>query len=156
MKLNEVIIKTEKRPNGTTRISYDYSNCPTLTEQHSGFMTDVNYLVNKYKPDELAAYIAARNSFRREILHHDFSAEPTFLDAKNLVYKLQTEFQKLPDEIRLQFKSHVEFLKFIDNPANQEKMIKLGLMTKKEIIANTVDQAITKTPDEAEPKKPVK
>lgn len=151
-KLNEVIIKTETRSNGSLRISYDYSNCPTLTEQHSGYMTDVNYLMEKYQPDELAAYIAARNQYRTEILNHDFSGEPSLTDAKNLVYKLQTEFQKLPPEIKSQFKSHVEFLKFIDNPANQEKMIKLGLMTKKEIAANTVDQ-VTPT-QEKEPKKP--
>lgn len=151
-KLNEVIIKTETRANGTLRISYDYSNCPTLTEQHSGYMTDVNYLMEKYQPDELAAYIAARNQYRTEIVNHDFSMEPSLTDAKNLVYKLQTEFQKLPPEIKSQFKSHVEFLKFIDNPDNQEKMIKLGLMTKKEIAANTVDQ-VTPT-EEKEPKKP--
>lgn len=151
-KLNEVITIYEKRPNGSIRLAYDYSNCPTLTEQHTAHMTDINYLMDKFQPDELAAYIAARQQYRREILNHDFSSEPSLLDAKNLVYKLQTEFQKLPDEIRLQFKSHVEFLKFIDNPANQEKMIKLGLMTKKEVAANTVDQ-VTPT-EEKEPKKP--
>lgn len=154
MSLNEVIYVFEKRTNGSVRISYDYSNCPTLTEQHTGHMTDVNYLMEKYQPDELAAYIAARNQYRKEILNHDFSQEPSLTDAKNLVYKLQQEFQKLPDEIRSQFKSHVEFLKFLDNPDNQEKMIKLGLMTKKEVTANTVDQGMT-TQEEA-PKKPGK
>lgn len=151
-KLNEVIIISEKRANGSMRIAYDYSNCPTRTEQHTGHLTDVNYLMDKMQPDELAAYIAARNQYRREILNHDFSSEPSLMDAKNLIYSLQSEFQKLPDEIKNQFKSHVEFLKFIDNPANQEKMLKLGLMTKKEIAANTVDQ-VTPT-QEKEPKKP--
>ena len=136
-KLNEINVTTFKRPNGTVRIQQDFEFCPTLTEQHTSHLSDINYLIQKYKPDELAAYIAARNQHRQEILGHDFSREPSLQEAKNIVYQLNQNFQKLPDEIRNQFKNHVEFLKFIDNPLNQEKLIKLGLMTKKEIAEQT-------------------
>jgi len=107
-----------------------------MAEQHSAHETDLNYLIEKFRPDELAAYIAARGQKRQEIIGHDFSIEPNLQDARNITYKLKTAFDSLPDEIKYNFKNHVEFIKFIDNPANQEKMIKLGLLTKKQIQQN--------------------
>lgn len=147
-KLNEIIYIRNKRPNGSLRIQQDYSNCPTLTEQHTAHLTDLNYLIKTHKPDELAAYIAAKNAHKQEILGHDFASEPDLQGAKNITYHLKKSFEALPEEIRKNFKNHVEFLKFIDNPANQEKMIRLGLMTKKEVEANTSTQ--TTTTQEAE------
>lgn len=145
-KLNQINTITTVRPfNKSVRIQQCFENCPTLTEQHTAHLSDINYLMEKYKPDELAQYIAARNNMRSEIIGHDFSKEPNFQEAKNEVYYLKKAYQQLPEEIKNQFKNHVEFLKFIDNPANQEKMIKLGLMTKKEIEANTTPPMTTTT-----------
>lgn len=138
-KLNEVIRHYTKRPNGTLRIQTDYEFCPTLAEQHTAHLTDINYLMKKYKPDELAAYIAARTAHRTEILGHDFSQEPSLQDAKNVVYQSRKAFEELPEEIRGQFKNHLEFLKFIDNPKNEEKLIKLGLVKKKELDAIKIE-----------------
>lgn len=146
-KLNEIIYVEKLRTNNTLRIQQDFEFCPTLAEQHTAHLSDLNYLIKTYKPDELAAYIAAKNSHKQEILGHDFSQEPSFQDAKNRVYNLKKSFENLDPEIRDQFKNHVEFLKFIDNPANAEKMLKLGLMTKKEIADNTTN--VTTTTQEA-------
>lgn len=132
-KLNEIVYITSKRPNGTTRISMDFQYCPTLTEQHTSHLTDINYLIEKYKPDELAAYIAAKNSHRQEIIGHDFSKEPNLQDGLNTTYELKQNYKALPEKIKMHFKNHIEFLKFIDNPDNQEKIKKLGLMTQKQI-----------------------
>ncbi|AZL82822.1 internal scaffolding protein [Apis mellifera associated microvirus 33] len=155
-KLNEVIIKETRRPNGTLRRTLDFKNCPTLAEQHSAHLTDLNYLIAKHKPDELAAYLAAREQSRPEIIGHDFTREPELMDAKTIVYHMKKHFEALPSEIKDQFKSHVEFLKFIDNPANQDKMIKLGLLKQKEIdqltgkeAAAQVNAATTTTTQEA-------
>lgn len=146
-KLNQVIIKETRRANGSLRIQQDFSNCPTLAEQHTAHLTNLNYLIEKYKPDELAAYMAAREQYRKEIVGHDFSAEPSYQDAKNVVYQSRKAFDELPDDIKYQFKNHVEFLKFIDNPANAEKMIKLGILTPKEI--DKISQPIKKTETDA-------
>lgn len=132
-KLNKVIIQETKRANGTTRIQQDFSNCPTLAEQHTAHLSDLNYLIQKYKPDELAAYIAARSQYRQEIVGHDFSKEPSLQDALNMIHLSKNEFENLPEEIRVNFKSHLEFIKFLDNPANAEKMTKMGILTKQQI-----------------------
>lgn len=133
MALNKIITTREIRENGSLRIRHSYENCPTMAEQHSAHLTDLNYLIAKHTPDELAAYIAAKNIRRTEIIGHDFSTEPSLQEAKNIIYKSQQAYAALPKEIRESFKSHLEFLKFIDNPANAEKMVKLGLLTKKQI-----------------------
>lgn len=132
-KLNEVIKVVKFRPNGSMRIQQDFQYCPTLTEQHTAHLTDINYLMEKYKPDELAAFIAAKSQHRQEIMDHDFSQEPSLQEAKNIVYRSKQEFDSLPVEITQNFRNHVEFLKFVDNPANQEKLIKLGLLKQKQI-----------------------
>lgn len=132
-KLNEIKTVVTIRPDGSRRIRHYYDNCPTLAEQHTAHLSDINYLIKRYKPDELASYIAARSQHKQEIIGHDFSREPSLQDAKNIIYRSRQEFEALPEEIRTSFKNHLEFLKFIDNPANAEKMLKLGILTKKQI-----------------------
>lgn len=145
-KLNKCIWKETRRPDGSLRIQQDFSNCPTLTEQHTAHLTDINYLIEKHKPDELAAYIAARNQYRQEIVGHDFSVEPNLQEAKNIVYRSQQEFESLPEKVKSSFKNHVEFLKFIDNPANAEKMIELGILTKRKVEAlQSLDPVVKQT-----------
>ena len=146
-KLNEKLFIFKKRADGSLRIQEDYQYCPTMAEQHTAHLSDINYLVERYKPDELAAYMAARAT-RPEIIGHDFSREPDLQGAKNITYLLKKNFEALPEEIRQNFKNHVEFLKFIDNPANQEKMLKLGLMTKQEIKDNTPPATTPTTSEE--------
>lgn len=148
-KLNEIKTVVEIRPNGSRRIRHYYDNCPSMAEQHTAHMTDLNYLIAKYKPDELAAYIAARNSYRQEILGHDFSQEPDLQAANNIVYRSKKEFEKLPDEVRQSFKNHLEFLKFIDNPANAEKMVKLGILTPRQVEAIKLDETPVQPKDDA-------
>lgn len=132
-KLNELIIKETIRPDGSRRLQYDYSFCTSRTDVHSAHLTDLNYLIEKYKPDELAQYIAARSQYRAEILGHDFSQEPNLQDAKNLIYKSRQEFENLPEDIRMHFRSHLDFLKFMENPQNKEKAIKIGLLSPEQI-----------------------
>lgn len=149
-KLNEIITVYTKRPSGSLRIQTDYQFCPTLAEQHSAHETDLNYLIKKFKPDELQAYINQREQMRQEIIGHDFSREPDLQGAKNFHYKLKQAYESIPEDVRMHFKNHVEFIKFIDNPANAEKMVKLGILTKKQVQANqTTSDAGAPSPDKA-------
>lgn len=141
--LNEVIYIHTKRKNGSLRVQQDFQFCPTLAEQHTAHLTDINYLVQKYKPDELAQYISARTQHRQEIIGHDFSAEPSLQDAKNVVVRSKNAFNELPDDFRSQFKNHLEFLKFIDNDDNVQKLIKLGVLTPKQIQNIKIDDPIS-------------
>lgn len=143
--LNKVIYVETKRANGSVRIQQDFSNCPTMAEQHTAHLTDLNYLMDKHQPDELAAYLAARESYRQEILGHDFSEEPSLQEANNMVYNIKAAFNALPDKIRNMFSNHVEYLKFLDNPANAEKLVELGVLTKKQVQDTTDGKPVTPT-----------
>lgn len=150
-KLNEVIIVRTRRADGSLREQQDFSFCPSMAEQHTAHLSDLNYLIKKYKPDELAQYVAARQAHRNEVVGHDFSQEPDYQGAKNVVYIAKKLYDSLPQDIRQNFKNQLEFFKFIDNPANQEKMIKLGLLKPKEV----EDLNKTKSPDPKATEPPV-
>lgn len=126
---NKMIVVETIRPNGSVRIQYDYSNCVSLTEQHTSHLSDINYLMEKMKPDELANYIATRNQHRREITGYDFSAEPSLQSAMNSVYAAKSVFSGLKPEIQNQFRNALEFFKFVDNESNKERLISLGILT---------------------------
>lgn len=157
--LNKIVEVVTKRPNGTIRIQQDFSNCPTLAEQHTAHLSNINYLMERYKPDELAQYLAARNQYRQEILGHDFSSEPNLQEASNVIYRSRQEFLALPDEVRNQFANHLEFLKFIDNPANVDKMLRLGILTPRQVESIQIPEpghdspTQTRTQDEDKAKK---
>lgn len=142
--LNEIKTITSVRKNKTTRIQQCFEFCPSLTEQHSAKDTDLNYLIQKYQPDQLAAYMAARNQQRQEIIGHDFSQEPSLQEAKNELYRIKQAFEEIPEDIKRQFSSPTEFLKFIDNPLNAEKMVKMGLLSKEQI--QSIQPIIVTTP----------
>lgn len=131
--LNKVIEVVTKRENGTLRIQQDFKNCPTLAEQHTAHLTNLNYLIEKYQPDELASYLAARAQYRQEIVGHDFASEPSAQDAKNVVYQSRQAFNALPIHVRNHFKSHIEFLKFADVPENAQKLIDLKIISPKQL-----------------------
>lgn len=135
-----------KRANGSRRIAFDYSECPSKVDPTGAKDTDLNYLVAKYTPNELANYIAARNMNRKPIEGHDFSQEPNLQEAKNEVLRLKYAFNDLKEDVKKQFRDVTEFLKFIDNPKNVDLMVKYGLLTKKE-----VEQFVEPTPTPTPP-----
>lgn len=148
-KMNQPLYKYTRRKDGSLRIQQDFSYSPTLAEQHTAHLTDINYLVKKYKPDELQAYLAQRDQYRQEIVGHDFTREPSLQDAKNIVYRSQQTFEGLPEEIKSSFRNHVEFLKFIDNPNNADKLIKVGWITKQQLADLQSLDKVTATPSNA-------
>lgn len=97
-KLNEILYIRTKRKNGTIRVQQDFTFCPSMTEQGTAHLTDLNYLMDKYAPDELAQYIAAKTMYRKEIIGHDFANEPSMQEALNVVYKSRVTFDSLPND----------------------------------------------------------
>lgn len=131
--LNRILVVKTKRANGSVREQQDFRYCPSLAEQHTAHLTNINYLMEKYQPDELAAYIAQRNQHRLEVKDHDFSQEPNLQEAHNILYRSKQEFKQLPVHVQNQFRNHLEFLKFIDNPANEQIMLQLGILKPEQV-----------------------
>jgi hypothetical protein len=115
------------RPDGTTSVTFDYTGCPSKTEPHHYNETNLDYLVKKYKPDELIAYLQAR-TFNRNPQFHDFNVEPNLQDAMNIRYKLNKKFQELPTAVQAHFGNVLNYMRFIDNPDNIPALQKMGLL----------------------------
>jgi len=152
--LNQVIVNEYMREDGSVAVEYDYQYCPSQTDQTQAHMSDLNYLVAKYKPDELAAYMAARNSYRQEVLGHDFSVEPSHMEAKNIIKNAEDLINRLPAHIRDSFRSPLDFVKFVDNPQNTEILVKSGLANLKEI--QKITGPISEPQQQQKPAEPAK
>lgn len=125
--IREEKIPGRKRP----RIITDYTNTVSRTDQHTLYANDLNELVKRYTVDELSMYIATKSIGKTPITGHDFSSEPSKQDAMNEVKRLKDAFEQLPTEVKQQFSGPLDFIKFVDDPKNMQRMISLGLMTEK-------------------------
>lgn len=61
----------------------------------------------------------------------DISSAPTYMEAMNMVSRAQSMFEALPSKLRDRFGNDPKaLLEFLDDPANKEEAIKLGLLAK--------------------------
>lgn len=147
LEFNKVIHVEVRRPDGSLRVAQDFSNCVSMTDQSRAHETDINYLMKRHQPDELAAYISARNINRKEILNHDFSQETDMAQSLTLVGKAKKVFEELPIELRSKFKNVVQFFQYLDNPGNEDKLIQFGLATKEQIAKLRAQEPTTRKPE---------
>lgn len=98
-----------------------------LTEQSHKQDCDINHIVAKYQGDELRALMKQRPEIYRDI------SEPLDLQtALNMVNNANAQFASLPSRVRREFANDpVEFLAFATNPQNAQRMVELGLATKR-------------------------
>lgn len=116
---------------GEYRVQQDFTDVPSHTDQSQIYENNVSKLVEKYAPDELAQYLAAKNQNRPVILDHDFSQEPELMYAMNSAVQIQREFDNLPQLLKDFFHNKpAEFLKFCENPKNRAQVEAWGLAQK--------------------------
>lgn len=127
----------------TPRIIQDFSETVSLTDQHTASMNDLNYLVQRYTPDELTNYLIAKGRSHPPIQGHDFSKEPSLQDAMNEVIRIKKIYNDLPQEIQAQFKNPLDFVKFVDNPQNAQRLVKMGLLQTEELPQQTTTNQTT-------------
>ncbi|WNK14268.1 MAG: internal scaffolding protein [Microvirus sp.] len=121
------------------RIQQDFSDVPSQVDQSQRDENNISVLVKKYAPDELAAYLAAKHGHKQEIMNHDFSQEPDLQESMNIVYRIRSEFEALPDQLQYLFKGKpAEFLKFCENPQNLPQLEAWGLAKKAEQLKNDI------------------
>jgi len=95
---------------------------------------DINNIMNKYiKTGVLAAKI------RENPQYGDFSTVVDFQHALDIVRKAEEQFECLPAKIKNRFRNRPEeFLEYVNNPENEQEMIKLGMAIPKEIVKEEV------------------
>lgn len=126
-RLNEikvVVTKVGKR----TRVQQDFSACVSIADFSEAHMTDLNWLFETMRPDELQAFMAARAS-QRQPVYLDLTGLPsTRQDLMNLKYEMSESFKKLPTELKTLFGDPLGMVKSLSSVDTREKLEKLGFV----------------------------
>lgn len=108
---------------------------PTLTKQNHKKECDINHIMKKYQKTGTLDHVSTHSS------EYGFASSIQFHDAANLVIKATDMFDALPSSLRKRFNHDpAQFLDFVQDPANESEMIKLGLAVSREIPSHPDDQ----------------
>jgi hypothetical protein len=137
-----------KRPVAQFRRDY-VETLPSLTDQSQGPMTDVNNIMDRYAKTGQIMHLRGKQG-----QYMDLSATPDLMEAFAMVDFANKAFMDLPADLRRQLDNDPRKLEgFVNDPKNQELLVKYGLLTKSE--SSNLDSESTKVPAEkAAPKKP--
>jgi len=108
-----------------------FTGSETPTEQSHKEDCDINNIVARYGRDELAEFVQNDSG-----AYLNLADAPSYQEALNLQIEANHAFERIPSAIRReQFGDSVErFLAFASNPKNMQKMVDLGLATRRPII----------------------
>lgn len=99
---------------------------PTLTKQCFQEECDINEIMKKY--DETGV-VEHENRFKGD--YGDYISVQDYHTSLNQIIAAEEMFDTLPSKLRLRFANDpAEFLSFVENPANEQEMIDLGLKAK--------------------------
>nr|QJB20826.1 MAG: internal scaffolding protein [Microvirus sp.] len=111
-----------KRPPTFSPLDYE----TRLTQQQFKDDCDLNIIMKRYNEKGLLPdYIA------QDPTYADFTTAPAFHEAVEIVARAQEQFDLLPSSTRARFENDpAKFLEFVNDPKNDEDLIKMGLATK--------------------------
>lgn len=104
------------------------------TQQHMAGESDINHIVAKYRR---TGVLGSPQDIARRVVYGDFSAFD-YQDALNMVTNIRSQFMTLPAKVRRRFNHDPHtMIAFVENPANRQEALKLGLleMTEEELVA---------------------
>lgn len=102
---------------------------PSMTQQHFKEDCDINNIIARFTKTGLLPQIDAQFEYA------DVSDHQTFEESMNLVARTKEAFMELPAYLRKRFDNDpAAMLAFIDDPANTDEAVKLGLIEMSEEI----------------------
>ena len=106
----------------TRKCHLDFSNEECVTEQSHEPDCNINNIVRKHGMDLIAQTAQLQN------FTYDDNPNNDFQETMNAILKAKDSFSQVPSDIRKQFDNDpAKFLDFIHNPANQTKLVEMGL-----------------------------
>lgn len=101
----------------------DCSQDPGVTKQSFKEDCDINVIMERYVPSEVGSVPP---------MFGDFTEAPDFMAAQAILLDAQEKFGALPSKVRERFANDpARFLEFVNDPANSDEAIALGLATKR-------------------------
>ncbi len=103
---------------------------PSRTKQSFRAESEIENIMARYVKTGIIDHLSRFGA------EYGFASSVSFHEAMNVVSKAEQMFDALPAAVRQRFSSDPgEFLEFVQNPENQEEMIKLGLAERKAEVA---------------------
>lgn len=100
---------------------------PSLTKQSFKDECDINNIVKSFRNVQDFLNLTENN---RKGVYADLPDPFEYQDGLNMIIAAQASFDSMPAALRDRFKNDpAEFLAFVQDPANQDELIKLGLAT---------------------------
>jgi hypothetical protein len=93
-----------------------------LTEQSHKTQCDMNYILRNYEKTGLITHAKKYQGQYDDVSVQDFNEAMLIVDNATNMY------QELPSSIREGFNGPVDFLNFVNNPANADKMVEMGIL----------------------------
>lgn len=115
------------------------TDLPSRTKQQFAQECDINNIMARYQKTGAIAH-ANQNEAR-----YGFATGLDFRESIELVKEAQDQFNDLPSSLRKKFgNSPQNYLEFVQDPANQDEMIRLGMATDTRPPAETPPEASEK------------
>lgn len=100
-----------------------HTGSESLVQQASKDETDINRILAKYRKTGLITHTAKHQGF-----YGEFIGAPDYHEAMTAIAEANSMFEELPATVRKEFDNDPsEFLAFVQDPANSEKMYEMGL-----------------------------
>lgn len=119
---------------------------PILVEQSHREAVDINNIIKKHAGN---LELIAKNA---ELIEFNMDDIPTndFMEMQNIMIKAKQAFESVPSDIRKQFDHNpAQYMDFIRNPENKEKLIEMGLANAPEVVDNSpIEVVIAQTTPE--------
>lgn len=113
----------EKRPLHVTKLTNK-----VVTEQSHKDECDINKIMHKFQRTGIITHSKKYEG------QYDYATSTDFLTAMSIVARGQQMFDDLPSSLRSRFGNDPSnFLDFINDPANEDEAVKLGLLTDKNV-----------------------
>lgn len=94
-----------------------------FTEQVHKNQCDVNHIIRKHDTGGIILHVSKMEHQYGDMTANDFAA------MQQIVLQAKSSFEALPSKIRNEFKNSPElFLKFMEDPANRDRAIELGMI----------------------------
>lgn len=111
--------------NGYERLSIVFSE-PTRTMQSSREECDINSILARYQKTGVIEHL---NRYQGN--YGNFLSASDYQSSLNSVLSADSAFQSLPSSLRFRFNNDpAQFLSFVENPANRDELVSMGLANK--------------------------
>jgi len=107
------------------RVSVDFSEAPSLTEQSHKDSCDIHYILRKSVKTGILEHVNAN-----EGVYGTMPTGQEFHQHMNIIAAAETMFETVPSSIRNRFdNSPAKYLDYIQDPKNRDEMAEMGLDT---------------------------